>query len=405
MPTARFLQISDLHLGAPFGWLPVAKRRERRREQQAALEAAVGLALSRRADALLVPGDLFDRDGADAESLAFAVHAFANPGCPPVFIAPGNHDPASASSRCWSPRLLAARGWAWPAHVHVFESSRWASRRLPGHPIRIWGRNFSAGIASLERPLAPEALAEISGSGELHVAVFHGAREGACPPYQTVTAPFSDDEALRTQFTYLAVGHYHWPSRLEDGVPTSVRLAYAGSLVAATVTEIGAHGALEVRLSYGQGPARVELEPLPLDPRRVHDVAIDVTGASGADQIERRIAAALDLAGVTELDIVTVRLGGRLMRGVRLAPPGADLDRRAFHLRIDARAVRPDYDLSAWRDEPARSTEDRFVQALLGRLDHEEDPEARAVVEGAITYGLDAFRLREVTPADEELSA
>ena len=34
MALARFLQVSDLHLGRPFAWLPADRREERRRDQQ-----------------------------------------------------------------------------------------------------------------------------------------------------------------------------------------------------------------------------------------------------------------------------------------------------------------------------------------------------------------------------------
>src|SRR5438093_12380257 len=93
LAVAKFLQVSDLHLGAPFGWLPAERRAERWRDQRRALEAAVRVAIDRGTDAILIPGDLFDQEGVDAEALAFAVHAFDAAGCPPVFIAPGNHDP------------------------------------------------------------------------------------------------------------------------------------------------------------------------------------------------------------------------------------------------------------------------------------------------------------------------
>ena len=49
VPLVTFLQVSDLHLGAPNGWLPPDKRDERRREQQRALEAAVSQAIERPA--------------------------------------------------------------------------------------------------------------------------------------------------------------------------------------------------------------------------------------------------------------------------------------------------------------------------------------------------------------------
>lgn len=404
MPSAKLLQLADLHLGAPFGWLPAAHRQSRRAEQRRALDAAITAAIERRADLILVAGDLFDREAVDASTLAFAVHAFDRAGCPPVFVSPGNHDPWSASSPCWSTRLLDARGFAWPPHVHVFGTADWSDRQVPGQPIRVWGRCFSSGAPSYTRPLDPNALVGVrAADGELAIAVFHGAREGHRPPNQTITAPFSDDEAQRSPFAYLAVGHYHRPSRLER--QGSVRLAYSGSAVAIDATELGTHGALEVRIEFGDGPARVEVEPVPLDPRRVHEVTVDVTGATSSDQIDERIGAAFDHAGVERDDIVTARLQGRSVKGVRVGQPGEALEARVFRLRIDRGDVRPDYDLAAYRARPPATTEDRFVRALLERIDGTVDPAERATLESALYYGLDAFRLREVTPSYEELDA
>jgi len=108
---------------------------------------------------------------------------------------------------------------------------------------------------------------------------------------------------------------------------------------------------------------------------------------------------------VTANDIVTVRLQGRLVRGVRYSGPSVELARRAFHLRVDFRSVRPDYDLEAYRRDDPTTTEERFARSLLERIDKEKDPAQKALLESALYYGLDAFRLREVAPSYEELGA
>jgi DNA repair exonuclease SbcCD nuclease subunit len=412
MAVVRFLQISDLHLGRPFGWLPQERREDRRRDQRRALENAVRQALERGVHAILVPGDLFDLDYVDADTLAFAVHAFDVNGCPPVFIAPGNHDPCSTTSPYWNPGLLRARGFAWPAHVHVFDSPEWTSAPLAdadpavsGAGVRIWGRCSIQGVASAVRPLAPETLAPLAAAGDgAHVALFHGSREGFLPPGQKPVAPFTDAEVLASPFDYLAVGHIHTPQSLETA-PGAVRLAYAGAAISLDVSETGRHGACEVRLHLGEGPARAELEFIELDRRRVFDVTVDATGATSAEQVDRRVLRALDQVGAGDADLVVVRLAGRLTRGVRYAAPGPELRPRAFHLRLDARQLRPDYDLEALRALEPVTTEDRFARALLERLDAETDPAQRADLERALFYGLDAFRLHEVVPAYEELGA
>lgn len=410
MAVARFLQLSDVHLGRPFGWLPADRAKQRRREQRQAVERAVREAIEREVHAILVPGDLFDQEGADPESLPLVVHAFSVTGCPPVFIAPGNHDPYAPSSPPWDPRALASRGLAWPSHVHVFGSPAWEERAVPGlSGVRIFGRCFAAAIESGERPLADDPFAGFGPAGHsgFDVALFHGSREGACPPGQKITAPFSDEEAQRASPAYLAVGHYHAGTRLtaEGSGSAGVKLAYAGSTVALDMTERGVHGALEVRVEYGFRQPFVEIDFVQLDPRQVFEVSADVTGCASAEQVDERIERALGEARVGEADLATVRLSGRLARGVRYSAPGPSLAERAFHLKLDLRRVRPDYDLDAYREGAGRTTEERFARELLDRLAAEDDPEQRALLERALYYGLDAFTLREVSPAYEELDA
>ena len=408
MAIARFLQLSDLHLGAPFRWLPAERREERRRDQRVVLERAVLAAIEREVDAILVPGDLFDQEGVDAATLAFALGAFDVPGCPPVFIAPGNHDPSSERSLYWNERLLRARAMRWPAHIHVFTTPDWSARALPKlKGVRLWGRCFTSNVESLERPLAPVALTAITNPDPLglEIALFHGSREGRLPPGQKMTAPFSDAEATAAPFAYMAVGHYHMSSRFEDtrGVSAGARLAYAGSAAAVNANEIGPHGALQVRIEYGRRQPFVEVELVELDPRRVHDVTAEISLATSPELVDRRVQKAMDDADVRPEDIVTVRLAGRLARGVRIAGAGPELAARAFHLRLDMSRLRPDYDLEAYRNATGATTEERFARALLEEHDREPDPSRRAVIESALYYGLDAFRLREVVPAYEEL--
>jgi len=408
MAVVRFIQVSDLHLGRPFGWLPADRRAERRADQRRALERVVRESIERGAHAILIPGDLFDQEGADAEMMAFALHAFDVAGCPPVLIAPGNHDPWSAGSANWSPRLLKARGSTWPDHVHIFTTSEWSVKELDTpQGVRVWGRCFTSNGLTTERPLSESALRRVTpgSSSGLDIALFHGSREGQCPPQQTVTAPFSDDEAQRAPFAYLAVGHYHAGSRLGSSGEKSggVKLAYAGSAVAIVVTETGMHGALDVRVEYGMRQPFVEIEFVELDRRKVFDLTAEVSGAASAEEIDRRVQKACDQAGVSESDIANVRLKGRLVRGVRYSGPGPELRTRAFHLRVDLRGARPDYDLEAFMMRGPRTTEERFACALLEKLVEEKDPARRAVLESAIYYGLDAFRLREVAPSYEEI--
>jgi len=412
MALLRLLQISDLHFGRPFAWLPPERREARRRDLNAALEQAVKHAIERDAHAIVVPGDVFDGVPVDTGALTFAVRAFAVAGCPPVFIAPGNHDPASQDNAAWSPRLLHARGVHWPSNVHVFDQPRWTAEPLPAVPgVRIWGRAFLTASGTMERPLARPALegAYAPEANTLDIAVFHGSREGRCPPAEKITAPFSDAEVAASPFHYHAAGHYHVRSDVEQEpgsgtVSSGVRLAYAGSPIAFDYTETGDHGALEVLIRYGPEGCVVGVEPVRLDRRRVLLTQADVTGCASPEQVDQRILHAFAAAGVTEYDFTRLRMIGRLSPGVRWTSPGPDVFARAFHVRWDRGAVRPAHDLEALRTGEGRTTEERFARDLLARMDAETDPEQRVALERALYYGLDAFRVREVIPQWEEVA-
>jgi len=412
MALARFLQLSDLHLGRPFSWLPPERRELRRRDQQGALEQAVRLAIERGAHGILVPGDLFDTVPVDTAALAFATRAFAVAGCPPVFIAPGNHDPVSSDNAAWNAKLQQARGASWPSHVHVFDTPAWTSVTLPTLPgVRVWGRAFVSSSGTMDRPLARAALEGVvkHEPGTLDVAVFHGSREGRCPPTQKITAPFSDAEVTASPFAYHAVGHYHTRSEIEQEpgegtVSMGVRLAYAGSPVALDYNEPGEHGALEVSIRFDHERRVVGADWARLDRRRMLAVQADVTGCASAEQIDRRILHAFAGAGVNEKDFVRLQLGGRLAPGVRWTAPGAEVFARAFHVKWERGDMRPDYDLDALRAGDGRTTEQRFARELLAKIDAETDAAQRAVLERALYYGLDAFRVREVIPQWEEVA-
>ena len=137
MAAFRFLQLSDLHLGRPFTWLPADKAEVRRSDQRDLLWRAVEVAIERKLEAIVIAGDLFDGEVVDRETIARAIECVSQPGCPPVFIAPGNHDCFSRSTFYYDNRRLAAAGQAtWPAHVHVFDAESGA-RLLEAPQARV----------------------------------------------------------------------------------------------------------------------------------------------------------------------------------------------------------------------------------------------------------------------------
>jgi DNA repair exonuclease SbcCD nuclease subunit len=393
-----FLQISDLHLGRPFTWLPEALAEQRRADQRDLLFRAVRLAIDKKLGAILVAGDLFDGEVADRETIGRAIECVSQPGCPPVFIAPGNHDCHSRSTFYYDNRRLAAAGLAtWPAHVHIFGSPAITAASLPGRDdVTIWGRCVPENVDNDERVLAtdrPELAPD-----RLHVLLLHGSRAGvSLPPGKKTTTPFSDAELLAWGADFAALGHYHKPAVISDdeGVP---RGAYAGSPIALAIDETGRRYVNLVTVEHNGLHRRVEVTPFELDRRRLHRIAVAVDGLGSPEALKARVDEAFAAELVSKDDLALVVLTGRSRPRVDLAPQACVDPAKAFWARVDATAVRPDYDLDAYRRGEGRTTEEKFARSLLAELDAENDPERRRVLEEALYYGLDALNTGGVAP-------
>jgi DNA repair exonuclease SbcCD nuclease subunit len=396
----NFLQLSDVHLGRPFTWLPAALAEKRRADQRDLLWRAVKLAIDRKLGAILIVGDLFDGEVADRETIGRAIECVSQDGCPPVFIAPGNHDCFSRSTFYYDNRRLVAAGQApWPAHVTIFDSPSFAGVPVSGREdVRIWGRCVHENVDSSERVLVQDR--PTLDDGPLHILMLHGSRDGFLPPNKRITAPFNDRELLEWGADYAAIGHYHRPATIsdEEGV---VRASYAGSPLALAIDETGPRHVQVVTVERNSLHRRVEIEPLELDRRRLHRLEIDVTGLGSPDALSAKIHDALETSLVGKDDMAIVTLTGRTRPGVDLLTREDEDAARHFWLRVDSSALRPAYDLELYRRGEGRTTEERFARSLLVEIDAEPDPERRRVLEAALYYGLDALKLGDVAPRYE----
>lgn len=394
-----------MHLGRPFGWLPQGLRAHRRAELRDIWRRAVEEAIERRVDALLVPGDLFDGEEADADTVNRAVECVSVRGCPPVFIAPGNHDCYSRANTYYdNAKLRARRQAAWPEHVTIFTHPEIASATLPGHPdVRIWGRCVHANVDSSERVLQRTPPLE---HGQAHVLLLHGSRDGFLRPGKRLTAPFSDAEILRSGFDYTALGHYHEYATIVDENGRAVA-AYSGSPAALARDETDARGALHVKLTIDPAAApgsrllASEIERVTLDERRLHSVVVDLSGCGSRETARERTFDALESVDASLCDLVVVSYKGMPLPGVDVVPRPEDFGERVWFFAADSSALRPAYDLAAYRRGEPRTTEERFARSLLAEIEDEKDPERKGLLEAALYYGLDALRQQSVAPRYE----
>lgn len=193
---------ADFHLDAPFAALPPDKARARRAEQRELLDRLAGLAEERRADVVLLSGDLLDGGQTYQETVQALARTLG--GIPaPVFIAPGNHD-------CYGPRSVYA-GTAWPDNVHIFSTVAVEGVELPGLNCVVHGAAFTTPQAD-RSPLMGFAAPR---DGRIHLMALHGDVEG-----KGRYGPIALEDIAASGLTYLALGHIHACSGLQKAGDT-----------------------------------------------------------------------------------------------------------------------------------------------------------------------------------------
>lgn len=397
LPRLSLLQISDVHFGARLTGgklgLTDALARARSIERREVFTRALELAIERNLDGVLLPGDLFDHESIDVDTLRFVTHALGSIAPKPVFLAPGNHDPYGGASPYRIEGDHDARGVRWPPNVHVFAHGDFRTVAWPGREdVLVTG----CGVAVNERSTSRRLSARIDRpASPLSILLFHGSRDdGEFLQAHKSTYPFSRDELLAQQFTWTALGHYHAASFVldDDG---RVRAAYAGCPFAGGLDEQGEKGALVVYLEEHETHA----EFVRLDPRRTFSVSCDLSGAGFGEQAVARALEALDRAGAGTRDLVRLELTGRRSRGLDLTLLD-QVRERVHHLHISAADLWADVDLERYPSlDEAMTTEERFVAHLRDGHAGDHTPD---LVHRALLYGLDALERGSIDTRYEE---
>lgn len=189
-------------------------------------------------DLMLLCGDLFD--GPYTRQSLGALRRALEETAVPVFICPGNHDPAKADSP-WTKE-------SWPANVHIFTAPTLEAVDLPDLNCRIYG----AGYTAMDCPALLEGF-RAEGDCAHVIGMLHGDPTVLHSP----CCPVTHSQVMESALDYLALGHIHKGSSFRAG---GTLCAWPGCPMGRGYDETGAKGVLLVTL---EETAQAQFLPLP----------------------------------------------------------------------------------------------------------------------------------------------
>ena len=209
----RILHTSDVHLETDtFG---SGERGVQLRDRvRRAFTRVIDMANERRADLLLIVGDLFDSARVTEEGLAFALGNIGRAAMPVVMI-PGNHD--AHDERSIYASLPAG---TLPGNLHLILEPAGMTLDFPALATRVWGRALVEHSPEY-RPLGgiPEPAEE-----RWNIALAHGffMEDGEFER----SSPITPIEIERSRYDYVALGHVHVFNDVSQG---ATRAFYCGT--------------------------------------------------------------------------------------------------------------------------------------------------------------------------------
>ncbi len=372
----KLLHAADIHLDSPFSGLDSRSAEARRNELRSAFTSMMTYARKADTDLVLLSGDLFDGDLVTRETVALLARECENYGRP-VFIAPGNHDPASPNS-VW-------RRVSFPENVHVFTSTVLDAVDLCDADGRDTGVTvYGYAFTGPDLDTVPIEGTAVDDPGRINLLVCHadmlGLKSSDCPLTAAHLDAFGAD--------YAALGHIHNPPAPGPGC----RFAYPGCLEPRGFDERGPKGAILAEIEKTDGPSTVTLRRIRFSKRRYERADCDVTGAeTNADVREAIRQTILSFArenGWGADTCAALRLTGTIAPGLVLDTETlAENPPCVGSLRLEDRTV-PDADPAVLAADPGiRGAVWRELKPAL----ESEDPREREVALRALRYALRAI--------------
>ncbi|MCR5520905.1 MAG: metallophosphoesterase [Lachnospiraceae bacterium] len=282
----KLIHCADVHLDSGFtANFDKGKARERKAELLRTFVRMTEYATENGIDAVLIAGDLFDRDAVSATTRNTVTGAIeSNPDITYYYLK-GNHDRKDIFGSLSDI----------PENLKTFKDT-WTCYELSSK-IKLYGLEFNGQNSST----AADAL--ITDPSDINIIMLHGQES---PSASDKTEVINIKSFRNRNIDYMALGHIHFYKNAElDG---RGRYCYPGCLEGRGFDESGEHGFVVLDIDEDNG--RIDTELINIASRKFVNVNVDISGISETTGIIKAVSEKLALSDVNDDDCVRVVLCG-----------------------------------------------------------------------------------------------
>jgi len=363
----KLLHTGDIHLDSAFSGLDSRSAEIRRNELRSAFTSMITYARMNNADLIIIAGDLFDSEYVTKETISILRREFES-FAKPIFIAPGNHDPASQKS-IWHKKIF-------PDNVHVFTTEELSSVDLEDIPVTVYGYAFTS-QSMLDFPANSHS---VNDTERVNLLIAHGeitsSTSSTCPITEDALASFGAD--------YTALGHIHNPPAPgEDG-----RWCYCGCLEGRGFDELGPKGACMVEITKSGTSSDIAIKRVRFSKRRYERGELALDGIETASQASDAISAYISEHKYGDDTLLSLKLTGYISPSLLLNTEVLESEKHGLFLLKIEDATHPALDTAALEsDITIRGEVYRQLKAYLTS----DDPRTREVGTRALRYAFSAL--------------
>lgn len=280
MSDLTFIHAADLHLDSPFlgvSQLPGTIFKRLKESTFKSVTNLMDVCIAKRADFLLLSGDLFDEANRSIKAQFFLRNQFIRlqKAGIHVYVIFGNHDHLSGE---WTPV-------EWPENVHVFSAAAVEEKSYYREKKRL-ASIYGCSYEKREQFDNQAADFKRSTDAKFHIAMLHGTYSGETDhnPY----SPFLLNDLIQADMDYWALGHIHKRKVISAEHPVAI---YPGNLQARHRKETGEKGCCLVRLTDHEA----SYEFIPVADVLWLELQVDVSDTNNVTELHCRIEENIDL--------------------------------------------------------------------------------------------------------------